>query len=118
MGDPLLEIISIVVLIFALIPLASFIFVYNTRPVPGSRWRRKFVPKWTTSLVGWALMSLVTSLFLILAYLLVVRFIGDFPGRIIVSLILFVYVMGSLWGMLGALIVTQRTDEKADQAGG
>lgn len=112
MENTLIETLSLAVLVLALIPLGGFIFVYNTRPVAGSRWRRRFVPKWATSVVGWSLMSMVTSLFLLLGYLLLVRFIGDFPGRLIVSFILFVAMMASFWAVFVALMLTQHQFEK------
>lgn len=115
MGDTMLETLSIITLVLALLPLGGIIYRYNTVRVDGSKWRRRFVPLWATSFVGWSLMSMVTSLFLILGYLLAVRFIGDFPGRMVVSFVLFVYVMASFWSVLAGMIVTQRAGDKNER---
>lgn len=117
MGGTLLETLSIVVLSLALVPLGLFMFYYSTHPVAGSRWRRKFAPVWASSFVGWWVMSTMTALFLMLGYVLLVRFIGDFPGRVVVSFVLFVALMGTFWGALAALRAVQRPDEKETRSG-
>lgn len=111
MMDEILDALTLVVLILAVIPLGGFIITYTTRKVPGSRWRRRFYPRWAKSFVGRALMAMVGALFSVLAFVFAVRFTGDFPGRGILAFVLYATLMGSFWGLFTALWVTQRHDD-------
>lgn len=111
----MVDVIVMVILVAALTALGSFIFFYGTRPVPGTRWRRRFSTRWTVTPIGWVLMSQKLALFAILSFILMSRFVGDFPGRDVIALVLYGLLVGLFWAVFGVLRSIQKPVERIER---
>lgn len=70
---------------------AVFIVLYSLRA------------RWWRSEVGWWLVTFPGSLGLLLANGIVFRLVGDYPGRQLVNLVLFVVVVAAVWWCVALL---------------
>lgn len=79
------------------LPLARFIFYSITEPVPGRRWRRRLVKFRSLQAITRILLAQKTALILVVAFIFVARWLGDFPGREWVAFVLYSLLVGLAW---------------------
>lgn len=112
----MIDSIILILLLLAISSLGSFIYFYGTRPVPGTRFRRRFSTLWTTTPIGWVLMSQKLALLSVFSFILLTRFVGDFPGRDVIALVLYGAMVGLFWAVFIVLRITQLPSEKRERA--
>jgi hypothetical protein len=91
------ELIGILLLAAGVLGVIVFVALYSIR-----------VPWWRSE-IGWYLVTFPGALGLLLANGLAFRILGDYPGRQLVNLLLFVVVVASIWWCVALLVrVTRR----------
>lgn len=107
----------LLLLVSWVIPLGLFVFYAVTTPVPGTAWRRRLMPRRTIRPVTWILVSQKITLILIVAFIALVRAIGDFPGRDWVALSLYTLLPALAWVVFRYLRRLQSDHERALRRG-
>jgi hypothetical protein len=93
----LVDDVILLVLLSWVIPLGLFVGYQTTTPVPGSRWRRRFVHPRNLLPITRILVSQKLALMLVVVFIATVRFVGDFPGREWVALGLYTLLVALAW---------------------
>lgn len=88
-----------VILLSAVIPLASFIFFYA-----------RFSP-WTSTIEGKTIMFQKIGFLSYILFVLAVKFFGDFPGVDFVRFIIYGFIVTMFWTMFVNLIKAQRSSK-------
>ena len=108
----MVDFVVMVILLAAEAALGAFIYYYGTRPAPGTRFRRKFSRLWMSTPIGVVLMSQKIAWFFVVAFILLSRFVGDFPGRDVIALVLYTLLVSLFWAVFGVLRHTQLPFER------
>lgn len=95
----LLEDAILVILSLSLLPLALSIFFYVTRPVEHTRFARRLSNAWLNP-IGAQLVAQKVTLFAVISFILLVRFVGDFEGRQVVAYTLYFLLVIEFWWFL------------------
>jgi amino acid transporter len=101
----MLETLIMFLLLAAIVPLALSIFFYITKP--GPRWRRVPSRAWLNA-VGMQVVAQKSILLVLLSFILISRFLGDFPGRQVIAWVLYTALVAAFW----TFFVIQRRIQK------
>ena len=93
-------------------PLLLFIGYFVTDPVPGTRWRRRFIDVRSLQPVSKILLAQKTALVAVVVFITVVRFTGGFPGREWVAFGLYSLLVVVAWAAFIDLRMLQLPQER------
>lgn len=94
----------------SLIPLGLFVFYYTTEPT--GRWCRRPSKLWASTPLGRVLLAQKVTMFLLIGFILLVRWTGGFPGREWVALSLYLVLLGLFWAVFVVLRRIQKNPPK------
>lgn len=103
----------LLVLLSWLVPLLLHEFYALSTPIAGARWRRKRVKFRSLTPITRMLLAQKAGLILVVAFIGLVRFFGDFPGREWVALGLYSALVGMAWVIFRYMRKLQKPGERA-----
>lgn len=103
----------LVVLLSWLVPLLLHEFYALSKPIPGARWLRKRVRFRDLTPITRMLLAQKAGLILVVAFIGMVRFLGDFPGREWVALGLYSALVAMAWVIFRYMRKLQKPGERA-----
>lgn len=113
----MIEFIIFFILGGALLALGTFVFFYGTRPVPGTKYRRTWSNRWASTPIGVVLMSQNVAWLAVVTFILITRLTGDFPGRQVIALGLYLCLVGLFGAATFVLRRIQRPFELQERSG-
>lgn len=113
----MIEFIIYFILAAALVALSTFVFFYGTRPVPGTKYRRTWSTRWMSTPIGVVLMCQNIAWLVVVTFILTTRLTGDFPGRQVIALGLYLCLVGLFAAAAFVLRKIQRPYELQERSG-
>lgn len=108
--ETFLHLTTLIVLGAAIVPLLLAVFFYVTKP--SGRFYRVYTRAWTRNPISVQIVAQKTILAGLLSFILLIRFIGEFPGRNIIAYTLYGLLVLAFW----SFFIIERRIQKPHEA--
>jgi hypothetical protein len=108
----LIDLVVRAVVLSGALPLAAFIYFYSTEPHGPRWWQRHYSTLWRSTPIGVTLMYQKIAMLTLILLVAASMFLGDYPGRDFIRVIVYVAVVSLFWRVLFTLRRIQKQSEK------